>query len=1813
MNRSIELVIGILAILKSGGAYVPIDPNYPIERIKYIINDSKAELLITEKELNNNFLDVLVNKIFISDHNLLDPYSKNNLPIINQFNSLCYVIYTSGTTGNPKGVCNTHKGIVNRILWMQSYYNLTEDDLVIQKTPFGFDVSVWEFFWPLFTGATLIMAYPEIHKDTYELANLIEKEKVTTIHFVPSMLNLFLDAKIASKCSSLKRVFTSGEALSYHLQNKFFEQFDNCMLYNLYGPTEAAIDVTYWDCKKNDERNIVPIGYPIANIYLYILNEKLQPVDINEIGELFIGGICLARGYLHKIELTQEKFISNPFLHSEKIYRTGDLCRFLSDGAIEYIGRIDNQIKLRGFRIEIGEIESEILKCKEIKNVAVIAREDFINQKYLVAYLISDVKSNELILNIKNSLSLTLPDYMVPSFFVFLNEFPLSPNGKLDIKSFPKPLLEASQNNHNLQYPRNELENQIYKIWCEILNQKELGINISFFLLGGHSLQAMALVQNIRQKIRREINLAEIYEYNTVELQSKLIKDRPILNDLLNEIISNKNKHYMPFNLTEMQKAYLIGRGNDFELGGIRAHLYIENEIDNLNIIKFENAINSVINRHNNLRIVLNDDGTQQYLENSNFYKIIINSGEIENIRKDKISFFKKNKDILFDVSVTKIFNNKYIVHFLFDLIIADGAGLEIIFNELSDYYLHDNFSLKLPEISYRDALVALSKPSSSYELAKKYWLNRIENFPEAPKLPLKNLVHRNESVFMRRQFFLSPCEWEKFRNIAAQSGVTPASMLIASYAKILKTWSNANHFALNLMFFNRPQIHDDINKIVGNFSNTILLEIEYSNSINLSENAIKIQKQLLRDLEYHEFNGIKMLNEINRYKGTLSSASMPVVFACGLNLIQNEFKNKKNIFSWYGKNVSHSHLETPQVMLDHQVYEDVDGSLCCIWDSRDGCFQDSIINKMFTSYENLLKNICNDEIIEFEIIPKDDLEIIRKINDNNYFHQKEELLHLGAIKNAIKNPNKIAIITQKISLTYNQVFATAEMLKSKLNKYQVCKNDFICIIMEKGWEQIVASLSVLGLGATFIPLDVKLPEKRIKQILEMCQCKSVLVNKILNFDLNIPQIVVSEICNFENINYSNQINLSSDLAYIIFTSGSTGIPKGVQISHKAAMNTINDINRKYNISENDIIFAISSFSFDLSIYDVFGLLNAGGSIYIPGETELNNPSQWVNIIYNQNITLWNSAPAVMQIFIEEVSIRGYNPNSKLRHVLLSGDWIPLSLPAQIKKYFNANVTSLGGATEASIWSNYYEIDTVNPSWTSIPYGKPLSNQNMYILDENLDFRPIYATGKIYIGGLGLAQGYFNDEKKTTESFIYHSKLNKTLYCTGDLGRLYPDGNIEFLGRNDLQVKIQGYRIELGDIEAAFKEIEDINQVFITVIGEKIENKKIISFFTSGIKIDHEKIKSYLLKKLPLYMIPNQIYQIDLFPLTSNGKVNTNEMLNNLILNHNNVNKFISPKNIIEEKLLLIWKKLLNLNEISCNDNFFEIGGNSFLSFQLIHQIKKEFRFNLSLSTIFQRGSICEIADEILKSMNGFISPLLLLQNEGVKSPIIFIHPSGGGILCYTELIKYLDKDRRFYGIQHPNYMNENLMSFEKLESLAKYYTEIILEKYPNGNLWLGGWSFGGVVSFEMSKQLLEKGIKIRPVIMIDSPSPIINKLPTDEILYNWFKDDYGENYVLLEDNMKKMLFNLFKSNILMLSRYKPMKCEIDIVQFKAKQIVSEQMRNHQYCLKNDWGWGLYSSGKVRTYTMDANHSTIIQYPNIDKICKNIFKIINEL
>jgi amino acid adenylation domain-containing protein len=1128
-----------------------------------------------------------------------------------------------------------------------------------------------------------------------------------------------------------------------------------------------------------------------------------------------------------------------------------------------------------------------------------------------------------------------------------------------------------------------DLPGRLKKLWSEILEIDEVGLEDNFFELGGHSLLAIQIFSRLRDEFNIDLSISVLFDAPSIkDLIAVIDKQartapRAIHSDISFLEVDIENRH-QPFPLSDIQEAYWIGRRPDIELGGIATHGYLETRLYNFDLLCFTQALQYVIKRHDMLRAVVLPDGTQRIIAEVPDYEVkyvdLRNydetraQQELTQIRNElSHQLLPADQWPLFEFRATQINETETIVHISLDMLIMDAWSIQLVLRELNTLYKNPDTQLSALEISFRDYVLAerRQRETESYSESLAYWQKRLANFASGPELPLaKSPDHIKAARFARRQFKLAKPLWDSLKSRTHSARVTPSGVLLSAFACVLSAWSKNPRFTLNLTLFNRLPIHPQINSLVGDFTSLILLEINIDANCSFAQIARAIQTQLWQDMEHSAVSGVEVMRELNRQGGGIQPY-IPIVFTSTLT---DDVGDTGHLYDALGETL-YSVSQTPQVWLDHQVFEQKDGLLLS-WDVLEDIFPANMVNAMFNTYCELITQIATEDSIWEDPIPcmtpNGDL-MIQAVSNATETPLSESLLHTAFEQQVLRNPTLEAVITPQNLLTYEHLHRLAKYYAYILNQQGAQPNQLVGIVMHKGWEQIVATLAVLYAGAAYLPLDPSLPEERLHHILAQSEARLVLLQPTLTAALSLPRnlhpIVIRPLePDAQTPTAFHTPTKADDLAYVIYTSGSTGLPKGVEISHRGALNTILDINTRFKVSSNDRVFALSALGFDLSVFDIFGTLSAGGCIVIPDYQALRDPAHWLGLIDKYQVTLWNSVPALFAMLVEYAQTQASSLKS-LRLAMLSGDWIPLTLPEKFKALVpSAEIVSLGGATEASIWSIVYPIQKVDNAWPSIPYGKPLDNQRFYVLDEAFNQRPIWVTGELYIGGIGLAKGYWRDQEKTDAAFITHPRTDERLYRTGDLGRYLPDGCIEFLGREDSQVKVQGYRIELGEIEAALMHYEGISQANVNTHGEKHAEKQLIAYLVlrEGHRFDEFVLREMLAAKLPHYMIPSIYVVLDTLPLSANGKVDK-KLLPLPQFNSSQSREDIKHYNREEQIITGIVKNILEVTEISPDTNLFHAGLTSLEVVRISNALANELNFRPKIEDLLTRPSLAKL------------------------------------------------------------------------------------------------------------------------------------------------------------------------------------------------------------------------------------------------------------
>ncbi|WP_148043474.1 non-ribosomal peptide synthetase [Chryseobacterium sp. G0240] len=1049
---------------------------------------------------------------------------------------------------------------------------------------------------------------------------------------------------------------------------------------------------------------------------------------------------------------------------------------------------------------------------------------------------------------------------------------------------------------------------------------------------------------------------------------------------------SDEEHRYERFRLNDIQNAYVVGRNAELPWGGISCYGYFEMNTGNLDTNALQLAINDLIKRHEMLRVRVDENGFQKILPEMTYTLPVYRIKEGQNVQEHLAAIREQMESQiipldqpLFDLRISEMEEGAWRLHFGMDFIASDALSLRLFWRDLSILYAQrteKTSSTPLPEIkaSFRDYLqyVELRKKSDRYEQDKTYWLNRMESLSPPPQLPLKKQISaygHTAKEFTHFEKTFEKAQWEQFCKHAAQKKLTPTAALMGIFSEVLAAWGAGQHFGLMLTVFERDAVHPDIDKVIGDFTHLSLLSINCLKR-SVEENALALQWQMQEDLEHKTYSAIEVVKELNR---THPSAGLfyPVVFTSALGLSKDE--NDLGDPSVFGE-VGYSSSQTPQVWLDSQVMTK-NGNMVVAWDALNTIFPEGLVADMFEAYTRLIKLAVND--MAFWESTLNDLRPDHQRNTHNQanqtpYHYPELLLHQQILEQAKNNPDRTAIVFKEQSYSYRELTEKANHISAVLQRSHIQKGARIVVQMQKSFESIAVILGIVQYGASYIPMSHNNPEVRTLEIIQQAEAQGFITDQ--EFELkeiqaeNFLHLRHSDIT-WEQMDFEQPAILPDDIAYIIFTSGSTGKPKGVVITHEAAMNTILDVNRRFGVSEKDAVLGVSAYSFDLSVYDIFGVLGAGGKLVVPTEEERIDPIAWKTLIIQHQVTLWNSVPALFNILLDSISEQN---NMSLEKIFLSGDWIPLSTFDRMKKLLpQANLVSMGGATEASIWSNYYEVQQIKEDWSSIPYGYPLSNQQFYVLDESGRPCPTFVKGKLHIAGKGLAQEYWGSKDLTQKAFYIHPALNIRLYDTGDYGQYIENGIIEFLGRKDDQLKINGYRIEIAEIQMAFQQCNPALDPVILPIGEKAGNKKLVAYVKSAADAFSEtEFKKELAKYLPPYFIPDSIIPLENYPVTSNGKIDRNKLIQQAA--EQTVSRSEKPdatkdtgntknQNGTLHPVLKVVREVFDLPELAEQDKFSELGVSSMDIIRLANQLETHFLDRPTVGDMVRFGSVAEL------------------------------------------------------------------------------------------------------------------------------------------------------------------------------------------------------------------------------------------------------------
>ncbi|HEX6290385.1 MAG TPA: amino acid adenylation domain-containing protein [Herpetosiphonaceae bacterium] len=1614
MERSLELVVSLLAVLKAGGCYVPLDPDYPQERLHFMLGDAAAPVLLTQAPLllpEDTRLPTQRAKV-VSVDSAWDEIARQpatNPALRTGATNLAYMIYTSGSTGQPKGAMNTHQAIVNRLLWMQDAYRLDATDRVLQKTPFSFDVSVWEFFWPLLTGATLVVARPGGHQDPAYLVELIAHERITTLHFVPSMLQVFLEERDLDRCQSLRRVICSGEALPLALQQRFFARLD-AELHNLYGPTEAAVDVTFWPCHPDRALHTVPIGYPVANTQIYLLDRHLHPVPIGVPGELHIGGIQLARGYHRRPALTAERFIPDPFSQNPgaRLYRTGDLARSLPDGAIEYLGRLDFQVKVRGFRIELGEIETALTQHPQVREAVVTARQDTPPagghpDARLVAYVVAQQQHGTAELSVsalRRFLEPRLPEYMVPSAFVFLDALPLTPNGKIDRKALPAPDSARPELEATFVAPQTPEEEALAAIWQNVLGLERVGIHDNFFALGGDSMRSIRVLSQARDR-GFSLSLQQLFQHQTIgelarmfgEQPSRAVVDQPVVPFSL---ITKDDRLKLP---GEVEDAYPLSA---LQVGMLfhseyqpdsavyhdifTQHIRTPFDADALRV-----AIRDLVARHPILRTGFDLTNYSQPLQL--VYRTAQPLVEIDDLRAcspaeqdaallaameaEKRRPFDWRRAPLLRFQIQRRADDAIQFTVSFHHSILDGWSVAAMNTELFTlYFAHLGLAAPAlaapPASGFRD-FIALEQQALASQETRAYWTRTLsDSTSEAiPRWPADGAQPAQRQI-QTHDVALTPELSNGLKRLAQQAGVPLKSVLLAAHLRVLSVLHGRDDVLTGLVSHGRPETEDS-ERILGMFLNTLPFRLSLAGGtwLDLVRATFAAERELLPHRWYPMAEIQRSLGGQDLFETAFNYIDFHVYQRLGelpgFRPMGGQFFQETNfpLSANFGLDQGTGHL---QLGVEYDAAEIPEAQANAIA----GYYARALAAMVAEPDARYDRNTLLSEAERRQLI------VGWNATATEY---PQQCLHQLFEAQAMRTPDAIAVLSGDQTLSYRALNERANQLAHHLRSLGVRPESRVALCVERSPDLIVGLLGILKAGGCYVPLDPAYPQERLAFMMEDAQVSVLLTQapllsvlpdhhaQVVRLDADWPQIAQ------QRRDTPSSGAQPDNLAYMIYTSGSTGRPKGVLVPHRGLGNLAQAQIRAFGVTPDSRVLQFASFSFDASISEICMALLAGATLCLGSQDAMVPGPAALNVLREQAITVATLPPSVLAVLTP-------SDFPSLQSVIAAGEACPATVVARWatpeRRFLNAY-----GPTETTVCAT---IAGCRDGSRTPPIGPAIANMQVYVLDQQRQPSPVGIPGEVYIGGVGVARGYHGRADLTAERFVpnpFSQTGGTRLYRTGDLARYLPNGDLDYIGRIDQQVKVRGFRIELGEIEAVLRRHAAVRDTVVLLRADQPSagghpDKRLVAYVVGAQRAENAEpgtsnlelgadLRRSLLEQVPEYMVPSAFVFLDALPLTPNGKIDRKALPAPDSSRAGSEQGYVAPRTPTEQTVARILSDILVVERVGVHDNFFELGGHSLLAMQLISRLRDAFQVELPLRILYESATVADLALAIVQ------------------------------------------------------------------------------------------------------------------------------------------------------------------------------------------------------------------------------------------------------
>ncbi|RKH18898.1 amino acid adenylation domain-containing protein [Corallococcus sp. CA047B] len=1584
VERSLELVVGLLGILKAGGAYLPLDPSYPEERLAFMLEDSGTPILLTQRQRVDGLPKHRARTLLLDtdwEHiarERMDKPESGGGP-----EGLAYVIYTSGSTGKPNGVMIPHRGLVNYLAWCTQAYDVVNGRGAPVHSSISFDLTITGLFSPLLVGQPVVLL-PERDGIDVLVDALDRHDDFSLVKLTPAHLELIPRLLRPERAAGRARALViGGEALSWEALSFFQRSAPATRLINEYGPTETVVGCCIYEAPADVAKTgPVPIGRPIANTRLYVLDARLQPVPLNVPGELYIGGAGVGRGYRNRPALTAERFRPDPFSDEPdaRLYKTGDLCRWLPDGNLEYLGRADHQVKLRGFRIELGEIESILSQHPSVRQAVVIAREDAPGEKRLVAYVVGHETPLPGLGELRSHLQGRLPDYMVPTAFVALPVLPLTPNGKVDRKALPPPDLASADLARDFVGPRTPVEEVLATVWAQVLRVPRVSLFDSFFDLGGHSLLAMQVLGRVRIAFGVDVPLRALFETPTVAAVAALVEAamRAGASPAAPALVPAPREGLLPLSFAQ-QRLWLLDRLEpDSPLYNVPTAVHLSGP---LNASALEQALQALVQRHEALRTTFpNIEGQPHQAIASELalrLKVVeLHTPEEAAWQAEVQRLAKQEAETPFDLAhgpllratLLKRSEQEHVLLLTLHHIVSDGWSLGVLIRELGA--LHAGHAASLPALPIQYADYALwQRQWLSGEVLKaelSWWKQHLAGAPPALELPTDRprpsvRSHRGSVLPVALPRELSSA----LAALSRREGSTLFMTLLAAFQVLLHRHSGQDDIVVGSPIAGRTRAETE--GLIGFFVNTLVLRTDLSGEPSFRELLKRVREVTLGAYVHQDVPFEKLVEELAPARDLSRSPLFQVMF-----VLQNAPMPELSLgeAKLTPMPVAQTVAKFELTLFLEETADGLKGSL----EYNTDLFDAETVERLAGHYQTLLKGIVAEPEQSVSRLPllteAEHLQLVRTFNQTRTDFPREHCIHELFEAQAKKTPDAVAVVFEDQRLTYRELDQRANQLGHHLRSMGVGPEVLVGLCVERSLELVVGLLGILKAGGAYLPLDPNYPEERLAFMLEDTGTPLLLTQRHLveRLPARRPQVLLLDEGLSSMAGESIPAPVSGagpeSLAYVVYTSGSTGRPKGVCVVHRGVVRLVKET-RYAHFSETETFLHLASLSFDASTFELWGpLLNGGRLVVFPVERP--TLATIGEVVRREGVTtLWLTASLFNAVMDAQPEVL-----RPLRQLLVGGE--ALSVP-HVKRALEVlpgvRLINGYGPTESTTFACCHTI-TEADGVTSIPLGRPIANTEAYVLDRHARPVPVGVAGELYLGGDGLARGYLNRPELTAGAFVPHpfsADPRARLYKTGDLVRVRPDGNLEFLGRLDHQVKLRGFRIELGEIEEQLGRHPSIREVVVLAREDVPGEKRLVAYLVAheGTLPGAGELRSYLQGKLPEFMVPAAFVELPALPLSSNGKVDRKALPPPDLASADPERAFVGPRTPVEETLVALWAELLSVPRVGVFDSFFALGGHSLLAMKVLGRVRTAFGIDVPLRALFEGPTTAALAQHV--------------------------------------------------------------------------------------------------------------------------------------------------------------------------------------------------------------------------------------------------------